>query len=75
VTESAGGGVGDKSTADPVVLKAANDAQQNVELIQQLPPGIGDMVTEAGESAGRRQGAASGELAEVCEYVAKNAVN
>ena len=62
--KSAGGGVGDKSTSDPIVLKAANDAQQRVELeSRQLPPDIGAMVTEAGGKAlAVVKGAASEDL-------------
>jgi len=74
VLKSAGGGVGAQSTADPVVLKAANDAQQNVELeSKQLPAGIGAMVTEVGSKAlAAVKGAASGELGrKYDEYVAK----
>jgi type VI secretion system protein ImpL len=74
VLKSAGGSVGAQSTADPAVLKAANDAQQNVVLeARQLPPTIGDEVTDVGAKAlAAVKGAASGELGrKYDEYVAK----
>jgi type VI secretion system protein ImpL len=74
VLKSAGGGVGAQSTADPAVLKAANDAQQNVELeTKQLPAGIGPMVAEEGAKAlGIVKGSASSELGrKYDEFVAK----
>jgi type VI secretion system protein ImpL len=74
VLKSSGGGVGAQSTADPAVLKAANDAQQNVELeAKQLPPAIGGMVEEVGADAlAAVKGAASGELGrKYDEFVAK----
>lgn len=74
VLKTSGGGVGKQSTADPAVLKAANDAQQNVELeAKQLPPGIGPMVADEGDKAlAVIKGAASGELGQrYDEFVAK----
>jgi type VI secretion system protein ImpL len=74
VLKAAGGGVGAQSTADPAVLKAANDAQQNVQLeAKQLPPTISAMLAELGLKAlGVVKGAASGELGrKYDEFVAK----
>jgi type VI secretion system protein ImpL len=74
VLKTASGGVGAKSTADPAILKAANDAQQNVELeAKQLPPAIGGMLADLGAKAlGQVKGAASGELGRKYEeFVAK----
>jgi type VI secretion system protein ImpL len=74
VLKTASGGVGAQSTADPAILKAANDAQQNVELeAKQLPPAISAMLAELGTKAlGVVKGAASGELGrKYDEFVAK----
>jgi type VI secretion system protein ImpL len=74
VLKSSGGGVGAVSTADPAVLKSANDAQQNVEVeAKQLPAGIGAMVADEGTRAlGVVKGSASGELGrKYDEFVAR----
>jgi type VI secretion system protein ImpL len=74
VLKTAGGGVGAQSTADPAVLKSANDAQQNVVLeSKQLPAGIAAMVADMGAKAlGVVKGEASGELGrKYDEFVAK----
>ena len=74
VLKTASGSVGAASTADPAVLKAANDAQQNVELeARQMPPSIGAMLSDEGKQAlGAVKGAASGELGRKYEeFVAK----
>jgi type VI secretion system protein ImpL len=74
VLKSASGSVGTQSTADPAVLKAANDAQRNVELeSKDLPAGIGAMLADVGSRAlGVVKGAASGELGrKYDEFVAK----
>lgn len=74
VLKSTGGGVGTQSTADPAVLKNANDAQASVALeSKQLPAGIGGMVADLGTQAlAVVKGEASGELGrKYDEFVAK----
>jgi type VI secretion system protein ImpL len=64
VLKTSGPKVGATSTADPAVLKAANDAQQNIDLeSKQLPPTVGAMVVEEGAKAlAVVKGSASDEL-------------